>query len=338
VDDVDEEDVLIDLEDIGSVSEDGPISEQELASLPYVVETDPKNDGDRIGLTCFREICTGCPALCADRGVDVTRRSVSGLRVVPSVRQSFCVPDGFTMVSCDYNSQELVIAANLSKEPKWVKALGGGEDLHAITAAGAYGHTIDEFLALPKPEKKRKRDVGKMLNFATLYGATARTLATRANIDPTDAEKIYEGFRDTYQGLFGWIREVHHWARVHGYTTTYFGRKRWLKQFYDMNDKQQASFADRSSVNTAIQGTGADVTRIAMVKAWNNFRTEGITRNDAYCVMQVHDELSFAIRPEVMEDVMPVIKKSMEFNVKGWDVQLTVGTKVGKIWGAQEGV
>ena len=292
IDDVDEDEVLIDLEDIGSVSENGPISQQELASLPYVVETDPKADGDPVGLTCFRETCAGCPALCADRGIDVTRRVIGGLRVVPSVRQAFRVPDGFTMVSCDYDRQELVIAANLSKEPKWVKALGDGEDLHNITAAGAFGHTLEEFLLLPKAEQKKKRNVGKMLNFATLYGATASTLASRANIPRPEAEKIYEGFRDTYQGLFGWIREVHHWARVHGYTTTYFGRKRWLKQFYDLNDKQQASFADRSSVNTAIQGTGADVTRIAMVKAWNNFRKEGITRNDAYCVMQVHDELS----------------------------------------------
>jgi len=338
IDDALQDDVLVDLEDegFGTVSDDGPISASELHSLPYVVDTDPKADGDPTGLTCFRETCASCPAMCAQRGVDVTRRLTSGLRVVPSVRQSFRVPDGFTMVSCDYDRQELVIAANLSKEPLWVKALGNNEDLHAITAAGAFGHTLEEFFALPKAEQKKKRNVGKMLNFATLYGATASTLASRAGISMVEAEKIYEGFRNTYGQLFEWIREVHHWARVHGYTTTYFGRKRWLEHFYSLHDRKQAAFADRSSVNTAIQGTGADVTRIAMVKAHNNFKNEGITRDMAYLVMQVHDELSFAVRPELINDILPVIKRSMEFNVKGWDVQLSVGAKVGQIWGAQK--
>lgn len=285
---------------------------------------------------CFRETCSGCPADCALKGVDVTRRLQKNLKVVPSVRQSFRAPEGYTLVSFDYDRQELVIGANLSGEPRWIEALLNREDLHEVTAAAAFGMSLDMFRALPKEEYKKKRHLGKILNFATFYGATAYTLAMQAGISQVAAENIFESFKRNLPQLFNWINKVHIFARKNGYTTTYFGRKRWLKRFYENTDRKIQEFADRSSVNTCIQGTAAEVTRIAMVKVDEAFKKAGLTMKEVRFVLQLHDELMFLVRDDMVKTVVPLVKHAMEFNVKSWKVQLTCSPKIGKVWGQQE--
>ena len=98
------------------------------------------------------------------------------------------------------------------------------------------------------------------------------------------------------------------------------------------------AFADRSAVNTAIQGTAAEITRIAMLKVDARLKKEGIPQKDAKFFIQLHDDLSFVVRNEIVPDVAPLIKESMEFKVKSWDVQLTVGCKEGRVWGRQRDI
>ena len=124
-------------------------------------------------------------------------------------------------------------------------------------------------------------------------------------------------------------------ARKEGYTTTYFGRKRKLNQIYDKGDRRSQAFADRSSVNTAIQGTAAEITRIAMVKCDRAIKKNEWKPKECKIVMQLHDELTFLIREDLLNETVPVIKDAMEFKVKSWEVQLTVGFKVGRVWGKQ---
>jgi DNA polymerase I-like protein with 3'-5' exonuclease and polymerase domains len=307
-----------------------PYEKEALIKLPWVVEEE--ND---LRLMCFRETCGGCPANCKGRGVDLTRRVEKGLMVVPSVRQAFMAPPGWTLASFDYDRQELVIGANMSGEPRWLKALASGEDLHVLTAAAAYGVSPEAFRAFPKGEYSRKRGVGKVLNFATFYGATAYTLSKKADMPLSQAELVYEGFVKNHPTLFSWMSRVKVFARKEGYTTTYFGRKRSLRQFYESPDRKMHAFADRSAVNTAIQGTAAEVTRIAMVKAAAELERNQLGSDRVKFVMQVHDELVFLIKDEFLIKACRVIKDAMELKVKSWQVQLSVGPKLGRIWGKQ---
>jgi len=330
---IDSEDLLVSEETVDD-SAAGPTVDP--ATLAWTVEdesTPPK-------LMCFRETCSKCPARCKSKGIDTTRRLQKNLKMIPSVRRSFQVEEGYTLVSFDYDRQELVIGANMSKEPVWLRALAKGEDLHEVTASEAFGIPLPEFHALKsdvnrKGEYKRKRDIGKILNFASFYGATAYTLARKADIAQAQADKIYGDFKNGLKTLFLWMTKVHLFARREGYTTTYFGRKRYLSQFYEGGDRRMQAFADRSSVNTAIQGTAAEVTRIAMVKCDVAIKKRDWKANQVKMVMQLHDELTFKIRVEMLADVIPVIVEAMEFKVKSWDVQLTVGFKVGRVWGMQ---
>jgi len=306
------------------------------ATLPWTVE----DESSPPKLMCFRETCQTCPARCKSKGIDTTRRLQKNLKMIPSVRQSFQAKEGYTLVSFDYDRQELVIGANMSKEPKWLRALANGEDLHELTASDAYGIPLPEFAALKhdkdrKGEYKRKRDIGKILNFASFYGATSYTLARKADIGQAQADKIYDGFVNGLKVLFQWMSKVHLFAKKEGYTTTYFGRKRWLKQFYDKGTRQMDGFANRSAVNTAIQGTAAEITRIAMVKCDRAIKRNNWRQVQIRIVMQLHDELTFMIRDDLLLDCIPVIKEAMEFKVKSWEVQLTIGYKVGKVWGQQ---
>jgi len=303
-----------------------------VSSLPWVLQSEDE-DGHHV---CFRETCQGCPAWCESKGIDVTRRRQKGVKMVPSVRQAFQAPDGYTLLSFDYERQELVIGANVSGEPKWLRALGAGEDLHEQTAAEAFGQPVSIFRKLAKEEYKRKRDDGKTLNFAIFFGATAYTIARKANIAQAAAEQLFDNFVKGHPTLMSWINKVHLFSRKNGYTTTYFGRKRWLKQFYDSPDKKMRAFADRSAVNTCIQGTGAEITRIAMVKVQHALEKKDYGNKDVRLVMQLHDELTYMIRIPVVKEAARLIRDNMEFKVKSWTVQLTVGCKMGKVWGSQE--
>lgn len=289
--------------------------------------------GDQI---CIRSSCKGCDVGCPSAGIDVTRSLQKNILVVPSVRESFRAPEGYTLLGCDYDRQELVIGANLSKEQSWLRALLHNEDLHAQAAMGAFSMTQEQWDALPKDEKKRRRDLGKILNFATFYGATAHTLSRNTGLPLQVAENIYNGFVRNHPQLFRWMEQVKVFARKNGFTSTYFGRRRWLKRFYDEGSHGMRGFADRSAVNTAVQGSGADVIRIAMFKCDKWFRESQVPKEDARLVMSIHDELQFMVRDTVLVDVAPHLIRCMEFKVKNWEVQLSVGPKVGRVWGQQK--
>lgn len=344
--DLDADELLIDLKSEG-ITDVGvlPSTKVELLKEPWVVSS---VDGSPY---CIRETCKGCLQGCEGRGVDVIRRHTKNLRMIPSVRQAFSAPEGYTMCSFDYDRQELVIGANLSGEQNWIRALLNKEDLHIKSAVGAFGLSPEMWERLPKEEKKDKRDVGKIINFAIFYGATAYTISRKANISPAQGEQVFDNYRRANPQLFSWMAKVHMFARKNGYTTTYFGRRRWLKQFYEeaaaliakggfdrKKGYQLQAFADRSAVNTAIQGTGAEVTRIAMVKVDKKLSTAGYTRREVFLAMQLHDELSYCIKDELVPEVAAKVQEAMEFNVKAWPVQLSVGYKKGKVWGVQEEV
>lgn len=313
-----------------------------LLELPYVLPADREGEDGKpfTGLACIRDTCSGCVAGCEARGVDVARRLVDGIQVVPSVRQAFRAPEGYVLVSMDYDGQEIVIAANLSKEPTWINALLADDplsrDIHAQTAMKTFDKTVEAWLALADAARKHLRATGKSLNFGTLFGASAQNLAWKMGVPLAKAELIWEDYRRGLPVLFQWIDSVHSHSRARGYTQTYFGRRRNLLPYYQSSDRGLQAYADRCAVNTWIQGTGADCTRIAMVKIDNALQRHQVDRAQARFGLQIHDELMYLVREREAGRVIPVLKEAMEFEVKGWQVQLKVGVKVGPIWGLQE--
>lgn len=328
--DVEDEEMLFE-RDVVEMEDEIWASTNKITDLPWILH---QQDDDQ-HLICLREICKACPAGCQSKGVDTTRRIQKGAKMIPSVRQAFRAPDGWTMLSFDYDRQELVIGANMSQEPRWLQALQRGEDLHASTASAAFGVPITDFLKMPKEEQKQKRSIGKTLNFATFYGATAYTLANKADISTNQAEILFNSFVANHPVLFSWMNKVHVSSRKLGYTSTYFGRRRSLKHLYDRPERHWQQFADRSAVNTAVQGTAAEITRIAMVKVNRAIEDAGLQKS-IKMVMTLHDELSFLVKDGYLEQAYVLIKKNMEFNVKSWQVQLSVSGKVGAVWGAQK--
>ncbi len=354
-DELEDEEILIDLsQEFENDQEEVNLllGDEELEALlreqDWVVETKREDEEGRpfTGLACFRHECSGCSVGCEHRGIDVTRRMVEDVQLNPSVRRAFRAPEGYLLASFDYDSQEIVIAANLSGEPSWLRALASKDpferDIHAQTAIGAFKLDRDSWLHLPDHVRKSRRGTGKSLNFGTIFGATAYTLARRMGISLGAAEEIYDGYRESKPVLFEWMEDMKSFSRAKGYTQTYFGRRRPLKPYYEWKRgdarerRKMASFADRCSVNTPVQGTGADVIRIAMVRVDKRLAKEGIPRDVVRLGMQIHDELMFIVREEEAPVVLPVIREAMQFVIKKWQIQLTVSAKTGRIWGDQK--
>lgn len=346
IDGLSEDDLLVDLSsefedtELQTVLSDDAWNAM-VTELPYVTGTARANaTGDNFtGLMCFRDTCDGCPAACTASGIDTTRRWVEAVQLVPSVRKAFRSPDGFQLVSLDYDRQEIVIAANLSKEPVWLKALSASDefekDIHLQTALAAFDHDRASWEALDPSVAKGLRATGKSLNFGTLFGATPQKLARTMGIPISKAEQIWEDYRRGMVTLFRWIAQTQVNARASGYTSTYFGRRRPLAHYYAAGGKM-ASFADRAAVNTPIQGTGADCIRIAMVKIDSMLKREQIDRSQGFFGLQIHDELMYVVRDDLVNTIAPMIQDAMQFPVKSWDVQLEAGVKVGPVWGEQE--
>lgn len=427
---------------------------------------------------CIRSSCEGCSTKCVMFGS--RREQVKEVMIIPSMRNAFVVPKGYLIVGGDYDRQELVIGANMSGETVWLDAMLRGEDIHMVTGMEALG--ISDVTSLSKEMRKMVRGVGKVLNFATFYGATPYTIARNTGLPIDEAEKVYNTFRSKLRYLFGWIAENSRFARRNGYVKTYFGRRRWLKQIYEKGDKRMIAFGDRSATNTRVQGclqegalvltnsglikigemwrsdktykvwtgfkwadatavnrgpcqlaeieftdgtvihcdtrhkmkgsdnqwmdfedmkagsllakavlpdvadeinwerlgfevygygeikeirvldrvedtytlsvndplhqftadgfihknTGADVTRIAMVRSYNYLKANQVDPDQARLILSLHDELLFMVREDLLDPLGFNLVRKMMFPIKNWKVQLNVEPKVGGCWGKLE--
>jgi DNA polymerase I-like protein with 3'-5' exonuclease and polymerase domains len=355
LEELEDEEILVDLsEEFGYEEEEVNLllGDDEFETLlreqDWVVETKREDEEGRpfTGLACLRHECAGCNVGCEPRGIDVTRRMVPDVQLNPSVRKAFMAPEGYVLASFDYAGQEIVIATNLSGEPSWIRALNSTDpferDIHSQGALEAFKVDKESWLHLPEHVRKYRRGLAKNINFGVIFGASAYTLTRRYGIPQATAEEIWEGYRASKPTLFEWIADMQGFSRVKGYTQTYFGRRRPLRRYYEWKRgtakerRKMAAFADRCAVNTPIQGTGADVIRIAMVRVDKRFKKEGVPRDVAKLGNQIHDELMMIVREEEVDSVVPMVRDAMQFRVKKWPVQLTVDAKVGRVWGEQQ--
>lgn len=236
------------------------------------------------------------------------------------IRKAFIPDDGHVFFSADYSQIELRIVANISGDAAMVEAFLEGEDIHRATAAKIFHEDIADVT----DDQRRK---AKTANFGMIYGISAFGLSERLQIPRSEAKDIITGYFATFPGVRKFMDDSIAHAREKGYVTTLFGRRRLLPDIASRNAVVRG-YAERNAINAPIQGTAADIIKIAMIRVARRFAAEGIRSK---MIMQVHDELNFDVFPDELERVQTIVKEEMEgaYHAK---VPLVADCGSGKNW------
>lgn len=246
---------------------------------------------------------------------------------VAKIRRAFVAPDGYRFVAFDYSQVELRVFASEVQENNLMDAFNRGVDLHIQTTATMLGIPIDEVT-------EEQRQIGKTLNFGLIYGMTADGLAYRIEVTKEQAERLIEAYFRAMPKARLWIDSTVKTARRNNGIRTHFGRWRALPEINSYNGKERGK-GERGAVNSIIQGTAADIMKIAMVRADKMIKSRW-TRDQVQTVLTIHDDLTFLVRDDISnEEFIPVIKEAMEFPIKGY-VPLKVDVSSGPTWGDLE--
>ena len=236
------------------------------------------------------------------------------------IRKCFIPEEGCLFFSADYSQIELRIMAHLSEDENMMEAFREGHDIHRATAAKIWHVDIDKVT-----DAQRKK--AKQANFGIIYGITTYGLAQRMDIPNSEAKELIEGYFRTFPKVQAYMEQAKEEARVKGYAETLFHRRRYLADINSRNATVRG-FAERNAINAPIQGTEADIIKVAMVRIWERFKKEGIRSK---MILQVHDELNFSVYPEEREQVERIVIEEMQ-NAYPLNVPLTADAGWGKNW------
>ena len=236
------------------------------------------------------------------------------------IRRCFIPEPGCLFFSADYSQIELRIMAHLSEDPNMVEAFREGSDIHAATAAKIWHEDIKQVT-----DAQRKK--AKTANFGIIYGITTFGLAQRMNIENKEAKQIIEDYFHTFPGVKAYMEKAKEIARQKGYAETLFRRRRYLPDINSHNATVRG-FAERNAINAPIQGSEADIIKVAMVRIFNRFKAEGIKSK---MIIQVHDELNFSVYPEEKEKVEQIVVEEMQ-NAYQLNVPLVADAGWGNNW------
>ncbi len=232
------------------------------------------------------------------------------------IRKAFIAgKGGFTLASFDYSQMELRIAAFLSGDKKLIEIFKGGGDVHSAAASAIFNVPVDKV-----DYEMRRR--AKVINFGVMYGMGVSALKVNLGTDRAEAQKFYDDYFKTFSGLAEYLDHVKAETARRGFTETFFGRRRYFEGIQSKVPFIRA-MAERMAINAPIQGTGADITKLAMIAVDAYLEKEGL-RDDVHMLLQVHDELLFEIKNSVVEEVAPKIKEIMESVI---DPKLTHGVR-----------
>ena len=236
------------------------------------------------------------------------------------IRQAVIPDEGCLFLSADYSQIELRLMAHFSQDPHLVQAFHSGQDIHAATAAKIFNVPID----LVTKEQRRQ---AKTANFGIIYGISAFGLAQQLDCSRTEAKTLIDGYFAAFPGVIDYIERQKQIAREQGYAVTLFGRRRYLPDILSHNATVR-SFAERNAVNSPIQGTAADIIKMAMVTIHRRLKDEGLK---AQMIMQVHDELNFNVPVCEIDRVREIVVSEMQ-NVVHLTVPLIADCGVGSNW------
>lgn len=236
------------------------------------------------------------------------------------IRKCFIPEEGCLFFSADYSQIELRIMAHLSEDENMMEAFREGHDIHRATAAKIWHVDIDKVT-----DAQRKK--AKQANFGIIYGITTYGLAQRMDIPNGEAKELIEGYFRTFPKVKAYMEHAKEEARAKGYAETLFHRRRYLADINSRNATVRG-FAERNAINAPIQGTEADIIKVAMVRIWERFKKEGIRSK---MILQVHDELNFSVFPEEREQVERIVIEEMQ-NAYPLNVPLIADAGWGKNW------
>ena len=236
------------------------------------------------------------------------------------IRKCFIPEPGELFFSADYSQIELRVMAHLSGDKNMIEAFREGYDIHAATAARIYKEKIEDV-------SRDQRTKAKRANFGIIYGITVFGLAERLEISRDEAKQLIDGYFETFPDVHAYMEKAKELAREHGYAETFFHRRRYLPDITSHNATVR-NFAERNAINAPIQGSAADIIKIAMVKIYDRFRKEGIRSR---MILQVHDELNFSVIPEEKEKVERIVLEEMQ-NAYPLQVPLVADSGWGKNW------
>jgi DNA polymerase-1 len=239
------------------------------------------------------------------------------------IRRAFVAEGGWLLLAADYSQVELRVLAHISGDPAMLAAFARGEDIHASTAAAIYGVPLAEVT----PDQRR---VAKMTNFAISYGVTGFGLSERTELTPEEAEVFIQTYFQTYPQIKEYIERTREQARTQGYVETLLGRRRYFPELSTRarvhHNVRQAAY--RMAINAPIQGTAADILKVAMNRLWRVLQARGL---GSRIILQVHDELVLEVPKDELDAVAPLVLETME-GAYALDAPLKVDAKVGQNW------
>ena len=237
------------------------------------------------------------------------------------VRKAFVAKDkDHVLLAADYSQIELRIIAALSKDPAMVAAFQEGQDIHTATAARVFG--VDATAVT-----RAQRSQAKTVNFGIIYGVSAFGLSQQTNLNRTEAKDLIDTYYASYPQLRAYMSDQVEFAREHGYVSTVLGRRRYLKDIHSQNAVVRGA-AERNAVNAPIQGSAADIIKLAMIRVHHRIQSENWA---AKMLLQVHDELVFEVPKSELEAFQKIVKTEME-NAFTLEVPLVVDLGVGQNW------
>ncbi len=237
------------------------------------------------------------------------------------VRKAFVPRDeNYTLLAADYSQIELRLIAEMSGDEEMKASFLRGEDIHRSTAAKVFNVSLDEVT-------REQRSHAKTVNFGIIYGVSAFGLSQQTNLSRKDSKELIDTYYKTYPTLKAFISKQIDFAREHGYVETVLGRRRYLNNINSRNSIVRSG-DERNAVNAPIQGSAADIIKIAMINIHkilekNNYKSK--------MLLQVHDELVFDIHNDELEKLKPIIKKEME-NAYQLSIPLVVDLGEGNNW------
>ncbi|MCI0477749.1 MAG: DNA polymerase, partial [Anaerolineales bacterium] len=244
------------------------------------------------------------------------------------VRRAFIAPRGSQLISADYSQVELRILAHIARDPGLLDAFARGEDIHAATAARLFKVPLDQVTS-------QMRQLGKTINFGIAYGITDYGVAARTDLSQTEARELIDNYFAQFAGVKTYIEKTKREAREIGYVQTLLGRRRYFPELQrGMRDVGARNAAEREAINHPIQGSAADIIKIAMVRLHAELHARNL---HARMTLQVHDELVLECPDDEVRVVAPLVRATME-NAYALDSKLKVDVAVGQNWDEMMGM
>lgn len=236
------------------------------------------------------------------------------------LRKAFKAGDGKVFIDADYSQVELRILAHMANDKTMIDAFNSGADIHTISASQVFKVPVEEV-------SKQLRSKAKAVNFGIVYGISEFGLAEQIDIKRNEAKQYIEQYLETYHGIRDYMKNIVEETREKGYVTTLFGRRRYIPELNSKNYMVR-KFGDRAAMNTPIQGTAADIMKIAMINVYNELKARNLKSK---IVLQIHDELIIEALNEEKEEIKEVLKTQME-KAANLLVPLNVEVEEGKNW------